>query len=229
MCLKSRKNSSLLKSICLGITALALSGCAAPKPRVCTYVSELQPGELPNRIVVVPFSSTNAREEASPLVTEAFALEIQRILCKDVIIAPADDARLLAESEMTQRGRVDIESLIESRKKYLADAFLFGTVTQYKPYDPPILGVNLCLMSATTGEVTWAAGGLFDAKDADVRQLGESYYNNSSLRKDLYGPEMLFMSPRLYAGFVAERVLAPLDDLVRKKERKASNIQAKME
>jgi hypothetical protein len=214
-----RAPSSRRPALWLGLASLLIAGgCAAYQPHVCTYVSKLRVDALPSRIVVVPFAAPVTGEESSPIVTQAFALEIQRILCNDVIVAPVDDERLLAESALSLRGRVDIESLIESRKKYLADGFLFGTVTQYKPYDPPVLGVNLRLLSATTGEVIWAAGGLFDAKDADVRWLGESYYKHSSLSKDLYGPEVLFMSPRLYAGFVAERILAPLDEYVRARE-----------
>jgi hypothetical protein len=211
--------SSLLRSRAwLGLFLLLAAGCAAHQPRVSVYVSNLRANEMPSRLVVVPFASPVGGEEASPITTQAFALEIQRILRNDVIVTPADDARLLAEADLWTRGRVDVESLVEARKKYMADAFLFGSVTQYKPYDPPILGVNLRLLSASTGEVIWAAGGLFDARDADVRWLGEAYYNNSSMRRDLYGPEVLFMSPRLYAGFVADRVLAPLDEFMRARD-----------
>lgn len=211
--------SSLLRvavgTILVGIIA---AGCSVPRPRVSVYVTNLSGTELPSRIVVVPFSAPTGAEDASSTVTQAFALEIQRILHCDVVVAPEDDERLRAETAMWKRGRVDVDALVDARKRYLPDAFLFGEVTQYKPYDPPILGVHLRLLDARSGEVTWAAGGLFDGRDADVRWLGEKYYRNSGLSEGLYGPEVIFMSTRLYSGFVAGQVLAPLDDYVRSAE-----------
>lgn len=195
---------------------LMLVGCAAPAPqRVSTYTSPILLQALPARIVVVPFSAPPCSDEASALVTEAFALEIQRILHSDVVTASSDDSRLKAETAMWERGRIDTDALIAARKCYLADAFLFGAVTQYKPYDPPVVSVRLRLLSAKTGEVIWAAGGLFDARDADVRWLGEKFFNSSGLRDTLYGSDLVFMSPKLYATFVATQVLAPLDDKVK--------------
>jgi hypothetical protein len=112
---------------------------------------------------------------------------------------------------------VDVESLIVAQKAYLADAFLFGTVTQYKPYDPPVLGLKLRLLSARTGDVIWAAEALFNANERDVRAMAEGYFANSGLKDRLYGPELIFMSPRLYADFVAAQVMRPLREQFQRK------------
>jgi hypothetical protein len=135
---------------------------------------------------------------------------MQGALCCDLLSPAPGDERLAAESALSQRGRVDVQSLIAAQKAYLADAFLFGSVTQYKPYDPPVLGVKLRLLSARTGDLIWAADALFDSHEADVRSLAGRYYENSGLKDRLYGPELVLMSPALYAGFVASEMVRPL-------------------
>ncbi|HXQ46898.1 MAG TPA: hypothetical protein VN806_09795, partial [Caulobacteraceae bacterium] len=126
------------------------------------------------------------------------------------------DERLAAESALWQRGRVDVGSLIVAQKAYLADAFLFGTVTQYKPYDPPVLGLKLRMLSARTGDVIWAADALFNAHENDVRILAEHHFQTSGLKGRLYGPELVLMSPKLFADFVAAQVVRPLGEQLRR-------------
>lgn len=144
------------------------------------------------------------------MATQAFARALQGALCCDLLSPAPGDERLAAESALSQRGRVDVQSLIAAQKAYLADAFLFGSVTQYKAYDPPVLGVKLRMLSARTGNLIWAADALFDSHEADVRVLATRYYESSGLKDRLYGPDLVLMSPALYAGFVASEMVRPL-------------------
>jgi len=173
--------------------------------------------DAPTRIVVVPFASPADTPEAGQMVTQAVARAMQGALCCDLVSPAPGDERLAAESALWQRGRVDVESLIVAQKAYLADAFLFGSVTQYKPYDPPVLGVKLRMVSARTGDLIWAAEALFDSHEAAVRSMTARYFENSGLKDRLYGPELVLMSPSLYAGFVASEMVRPLAGQLQRK------------
>jgi hypothetical protein len=216
-----------LAAISLFLSALC-SGCAAPAPQrgtmqqVATYISPAMAEKPPGRIVVVPFASPAYAPEAGRTATASLAMAIQGTLCCDTLLPAEGDERLAAESALWQRGRVDIESLIVAQKAYLADAFLFGTVTQYKPYDPPVLGLKLRMLSARTGDVIWAADALFNAHESDVRALAERYFQNSGLKDRLYGPELMLMSPKLFADFVAAQVVRPLGEQLKRKRDMAS-------
>ncbi len=191
------------------------AGCVAPqKQYVATYTSPKLLTELPGRIVVIPFDGPMRTSGERDMITESVALEVQAIPGCAVIIASPDDERLMGENAMGKRGRVDIAVLIAARKRYRADAFLFGTVTHYKPYDPPVLGLNLRILSASTGEVLWAAEGLFDAHDQAVRKQAENYFTKSGLQKTLYGPDLIFMSPRLFSKFAAGKIISPLQQQI---------------
>ena len=197
-----------------------IAGCATSSPplhqRVATYISPTLAGNPPARIVVVPFASPAEAPEAGRTVTEAVARAMQSALCCDLLSPAPGDERLAAESALWQRGRVDVQSLIVAQKAYLADAFLFGSVTQYKPYDPPVLGVKLRMLSARTGDLIWAAEAVFDSHEADVRFMTARYFENSGMKDRLYGPELVLMSPTLYAGFVASEMVRPLAGQLRR-------------
>lgn len=200
-----------------GLAGLALlaAGCVVtPPPLRCvsTFALPQVTANPPARIVVVPFDAPACTDGAGSLVTEAVALAAQDTFHVDVLMARAGDERLAAESSLWQRARVDVSTLIDARKEYLADAFLFGAVTQYKPYDPPLLGLKLRLLSAHTGEVLWAADGVFDARDRHVRAMALNYFRCSGLSEKLYGPELILVSPRQYSSFVAAEMFLPLKE-----------------
>ena len=195
------------------VMALA-AGCNTPRQYVFTHVSSTLPSELPSRIVIVTFDGANCEEDAKALVTESIAHEMQVIMRSEIIIASPEDDRLAGEAALQRRGRIDLEALIEARKRYNADAFVFGAITQYKAYDPPVLGLYLRMLSADTGEAIWAAEAVFDAHDQTVRKMVEEYFKQSGLQDRLAGPELMFMSPRHYSRFVATRILKPLGDEV---------------
>jgi hypothetical protein len=192
---------------------LGFAGCSAPQARVHTYSTRSVIVDPPARVVVVPFAVGGPHREAGPIVTQAVALAMQGALSNDVFTASLKDERIAAESALWQRGRIDMSTLVAAQKDYLADAFLFGAVTEYRPYDPPLIGLKLRMISARTGGVLWAAEAAFDARDSEIRDLGVAYFKDSGLRDKLYGPDLLFVSPKQYATFVAQEMLQPLKGL----------------
>jgi len=190
------------------------AGCNTPRQYVFTHVSDALPADMPLRIVIVPFDGVNCEEATRAIVTQSIASEMQVVMRSEIIIASPEDDRLAGEAALQRRGRVDLEALIQARKRYNADAFVFGAITQYKAYDPPVLGLYLRMLSADTGEAIWAAEGVFDAHDQAVRKMVVEYFKQSGLQDRLAGPELMFMSPRLYSRFVATRILRPLGERV---------------
>lgn len=200
-------NSLLLGALAL---VLAATGCRAPESKVHCFTAPSVLCDPPARIVVVPFACAPAAREAGPMLTQAVALAVQDTFSNDVITAGHVDERITAEGVLWQRGRVDMDVLVTAQKQYLADVFLFGAVTHYRPYNPPLIGLKLRMISARTGGVLWAAEGSFDAREEQVRSQGIDYFNESGLRDKLYGAELVFISPKQYATFVAREMLLPL-------------------
>jgi len=195
---------------CCTLLGLAV-GCAVPaQQRVAAFISPAIRSDTLSRIIVVPFDGLSCTAETRKVVTESVALELMSVLLCDVIPAPADDERLMAEIGLWRRGRIDVDTLVMAQKTYGADAFLFGTITQCKEYDPPLIGLKLRMLSASTGDVLWATEAVFDARNADVRRRARASFKSSGLKDMLYGPDLVLMSPRLFSRFVAQEVIRPL-------------------
>ena len=197
----------------LSLAVLTLvAGCAgAPqRQRVASFTAPDLATRMPARILVAPFDAPLCSSDTRSLITAAFAHEMQSALLSQIILAPEEDHRLTAEGACARRGRVNLETLIAAQKQYAADAFLFGSVTQYKAYDPAVIGLDVRLLSAEDGDVLWAAEAVFDARDRDVRRRVEEHFRSSGLSERLGGAELVFMSPQLFSRFVAAEILRPL-------------------
>ena len=193
----------------LALAALCAAGCrtvGGPKPKVYRNPNV---GNL-RRVVVVPFGVAESSRKASPIVTSAFTLQLQEKCPFQVILAPANDDRLAEQSEMWRNGRIDVDKLIEARSEYRADAFVFGLVTHYKPYDPPVLGLRIAMLSGNSGAVLWESEAVFDAGDKVLHDYFECRFEAGSQRDSLYGPKLVFVSPRVFAEYSAVEMVRTL-------------------
>ena len=188
------------------LLALLATGCVQPSPRVRTWVDPQIVNNMPKRIIVVPFHARNCRLQERAMLTRVFADELQDLMLSEIVVAPESDARLCGENGLSARPVIDVEALIDSRKRYRADAFLFSTVTRYRPYDPPALGLKLRMIDARSGSLLWAAETLMDATRHDVRLCAELYFWRSGLRDRGFGPELIFTVPQYYAQFVSAAI-----------------------
>jgi len=194
----------------LAPAVLLLAGCATNVARhnVTVYHSDNPAESRLRRVVIVPLGADLCTPEESAKIAESLSLELQKAKGYDIVLAKPADRRLAVEGALWRRGRVDANALIEARERYRADAFLFGTITHYKAYDPPLLGIKIRLLSATSGDVLWSADGLFDAADNSVRADAMRYFRRSGMKDSLYGPELILMSPRLFSKYVVHEMVS---------------------
>jgi hypothetical protein len=192
----------------LGLLA-SLSACAMNSPqRVVTFVDPEIVNNLPARIVLAPFDAPRCTPAEAELLRNALGAELQSLLVSEIVLAPADDANLLLESGLPLRRDFDAEVFINARQKYGADAFVFTSITRYRAYEPPVLGLKVRMFSASTGRLLWASESLMDSTQRDVRRRGERFYNRSALGGNrLYGSDLVFTVPQYYAAFVSSEVV----------------------
>ena len=92
------------------------------------------------------------------------------------------------------------------------DALALGHVTQYRAYDPPVLGLRVQIVSTGSGGVLCGAEGCFDAREAGVQASMQRFHGQHLDTDDRsYGWKLLLASPRHYAQFVMHELLATLE------------------
>lgn len=203
----------------LPIAASIALGCFPPtdrRPRITSeppWVSTYRAPALyatgRQRVLVLPFRHLD--QEAADCVTESFALELEKTQALEVVSPDDPEAKRLEQIKVWENGGLEVAALTTLRRQFKVDAVALGHVTQYRPYDPPVLGLRVQVVSTRTGAVLWGAEGCFDARDSGVRAMLERFYEHRLDDADRnYGWKLLLASPRHYAQFVAHQLVATL-------------------
>ncbi|MFP4055835.1 MAG: hypothetical protein ACLF0G_03080 [Candidatus Brocadiia bacterium] len=198
----------------LPLAMALLAGCggplfAPPPPEVSIYRSPELGRNGRERVLVLPFRHRD--EGVSRAVTEAFALELAKTQAFEVISPEDPQAGPAADTPLWDDGGLDVPALVALRRRLNVQALVLGHVTHYRPYDPPVLGLRVQVVSTRSGSVLWGAEACFDAREEGVRALMRKFHGRRlSDQAETYGWRILLDSPRHYAQFVSRQLVATL-------------------
>ena len=192
------------------LAALTLTACQFERPNrpkvINSYLAE--PNDLVNvrRIMVLPFHAEHGVSVDHNQVRDAFVSELQKLRRFEVV--PLTDAAL--EDDMLNasfaRGRLSTEAIVRLCERYSLDGIFVGSVTSWRPYSPPHLGLRTQLVSVHSGSSVWAVDAIYDASDRTT--VGDlKHYVQHTQRDDgnLHGWEMTLLSPAKFTSYVAHR------------------------
>ncbi|MDR4505539.1 MAG: hypothetical protein MRK01_12235 [Candidatus Scalindua sp.] len=212
--LKMRKGI-LTNLLLIVITIIPATGCITVNQKefnsISFFKSDEYSGTPIHRVLIVPFAFETKREKVVKEVTEAFFIEFQKSARFETILPHDIQNGLLRQNDLWTKGLVRAESIIEARKRYKVDAIIFGKITHYRPYDPPILGIKIGMFSTVTGNVLWSSDAIYDSSEASVVRLIKDYHkNNFQKSQSLYDWKILLLSMKRYAQFVAYHIIETL-------------------
>src|SRR5262249_29619097 len=154
------------------LLCLALAGCSAiplprppaPKPINCYFGDERDLHDV-RRVMVLPFDVAPGVDAETFPLRAVFLEELAKLGLFDIVPLPdrAEEDREIQRSWI--RGRLSTEAIVKICKRYQLDAVLLGTITSYRPYKPPHLGLKVQLMSIHSASAVWAADGIWDANE----------------------------------------------------------------
>lgn len=126
----------------VGLFAISLSGCALSRPAKAQH----HPQHPPLAIAVAPVLNLSNSVDWDPLrVTDMVASEL--LTFPNIAVIPVN--RTLGALELMQRPGVESpEDALDLARELRADATLVVAVTEFSPYDPPILGITAQLYFA---------------------------------------------------------------------------------
>lgn len=164
-----------------------------------------------HRVLLLPFTIESQRDKVVDEVTEAFYIELQKSAKFDIVVPQGFQDILSQQKDIWTRGLIRPETIVEAKKRYKVEAIIFGTITQYQPYEPPVLGIKIGMFSATSGNIMWSSDAVFDSSEASVIKLVKSYYKNHYQRKQsLYDWKIVLLSMKRYAQFAAHYMVGTL-------------------
>ena len=164
-----------------------------------------------HRVLLLPFTIESQRDKVVDEVTDAFYIELQKSGKFEIIVPQGFQDILALQNDIWNRGLIRSETIEEAKRRYKVDALIFGTITQYQPYEPPVLGIKIGMFSAISGNIMWSSDAIFDSSDASVVKLVKTYYKEHYKRKQsLYDWKIILLSMKRYAQFVAYHMVDPL-------------------
>lgn len=110
------------------------------------------------------------------------------------------------QADEFRQARISTEAMVKLCDRYALDGLFVGSVTAWRPYTPPHLGLRTQLISVHSGSSIWAVDTIFDSSDrSTISDL--QHYVLKTQRDDgnLHGWEMTLLSPSKFTNFVAHR------------------------
>jgi hypothetical protein len=195
----------------LALLALA-TACAwerPPSPKdINHYLAE--PPDLANvrRIMVLPFAREASVTADCQKVRDAFVAELQKLRRFEVVPLPADAREDDELNASLARGRLSTEAMVRLCERYSLDGVFVGSVTAWRAYTPPHLGLRTQLISVHSGAPIWATDAIYDAADRTTVSDLRHYYK-ASQRDDgnLHGWELTLLAPGKFTNYVAHRLV----------------------
>ena len=198
----------------LGMGLLALPSCSLfgpgwtkPKP-VDAFFADPRDTALVRRVLVLPFDIEGGGDADPDVVWRIFCMELQKTGRFEVLALPEDDRRKWLDNLPRLKGVFPLADLLDFCDRYGADGVLYGTVTRFRAYKPPCLGLRLGMVSAQTGQVVWETDVLYDMADRESMEDLRNYVATVSSPDDsLHKWEMALLSPRRFTAYVCHRVV----------------------
>ena len=198
----------------LVIVALA-AGCRLPDvtpPSVPVANSYSQPssdGRELMRVVVPPFQDqTGSPDQAETVRTALMRALGKRQRFEMVALGEHELREFLPVGTCTfESGVISRDTLLAAARRYRADGVLFGNLTEFRAYEPLMIGLQVELASVGTGEVVWSSSGLYDAASCEITQDVHNYSNKQlACTSSLEGWRIILMSPTRFTEYACSRM-----------------------
>jgi hypothetical protein len=192
------------------LAILALGACRLERPparkAINSYLADARDLATVRRIMVLPFTEEAGVRADRERVRDAFVTELQKLRRFEIVPLP-QGAREVAElNETLRHGRLETDAIVSLCERYHLDGVLLGTVTAFRPYKPPHLGLRTQLVSVHSGATVWAVDAIFDCADKTTISDLQHYHDYVRVADaSLHGWELTTLAPNHFCGYVAHR------------------------
>jgi len=162
------------------------------------------------KVAVVGFQNSTDIPDIEDKVQEVFLLELKKAQRFEIVYNLEIDKALENERFIT-KGDFSNEDLIEIAKKFHVDAIILAQITQYRPYQPLVLGIKIKMIQTITGEIIWFLDEVYDSSLFGVANSAKEYYfNRMSPQHHLYKWDIVINSMKYFTQFACFEVVQTL-------------------
>ncbi len=161
------------------------------------------------KVILVPFYNETNIGEAATEITQTFRVELEKLHRFEIVTAGQFEKDLIAQNVFAT-GKFSQTDLYMVCRSLNAQGVIFGTVKQYRPYRPLLLGAKAFLVRAETGKVAWAVDDVFDATRKEVCNGAILYFYKKIEPPDDEQSRVALSSMKYFAAYVCHELVRSL-------------------
>ncbi len=195
----------------LFVLATSVAGsCQLERPPeqkvINNYLADARDLANVRRIMVLPFGEDPGVATDCQQLRDTYISELQKLRRFEIVALPSEALEVEDLNRSARHGRTSTEAIVRLCNRYSLDGVLIGTVTSYRPYTPPVLGMRTQLVSVHSGAVVWAVDAIYDSSDrstiSDLRHFHDRVQQDDG---NLHGYELDLIAPSRFSAYVAHR------------------------
>lgn len=197
------KQAAVVAAVCL-FTAF-IAACSYQYETIVPAERVLYHNDITS-VAVLPFLNLSGENGQISEASSIFASELARF--REVkIIHPSAIEKYLSEQGLvlTQNNVMEIGRAIG--RLFNVQSVIIGSVTEFDPYYPPVLGLNIVLIDVHTGAVIDSRSEVSDASFNYVRVALREYGASRRLDDSLYEEDVILHRCDLYIRFVCHEII----------------------
>ena len=200
-----------LATACLGL-ALLSAGCVLPRPPekrpINNYLADARDLASVHRIMVLPFATSSGVVVDNEDIRDVYVTELQKLRRFEIVPLPKSAHEVDELYQSMRSGHLSTDAIIKLCERYRLDGVLVGTVTAWRAYTPPQLGIRTSLVSVHSGSIVWKVDALYDANDRSTVNDIRHYHDRVQTQDgNLHGWELNTIAPTRFAAYVAHRLV----------------------
>src|SRR4051812_38858806 len=196
----------------LVLFAAILDGCTTTQAPLITTFSHFRADGLNaapvRRVLLLPMSNETEFPYVEDEISDALATELRAAGLFEVVRAARETDESCAASCCRSNGTFDERQLIDLAERYQVDGVIFGTVTNYNPYWPPRIGINLQLVGTHEAVTLASVDGLWDARDEHIAaQAQQFYFCRLTPKATVPDSDLMLHAPQYFQKFAAAQTV----------------------
>ena len=192
--------------------ALLSAGCLLPRPpetrAINNYLADARDLASVHRIMVLPFATSAGVVADNENIRDIYVNELQKLRRFEIVPLPKSAHEVDDLYSSMRAGRMSTDAIIGLCERYRLDGVLVGTVTAWRAYTPPQLGMRTSLVSVHSGSIVWKVDAIYDANDrSTVNDLRHYHDRVQTQDGNLHGWELNTIAPTRFTAYVAHRLV----------------------
>lgn len=206
-----------MKRSLLACACVLLGACAAGRPPekrpVNNYLADARDLVNVRRIMVLPFAEEPGVVVEGTQIRDAYISELQKLRRFEIVPLPASAHEVAQLNQSARSGQLSTDAFVKLCQRYNVDGIVIGTVTAWRAYLPPQLGMRTQLISAHNGAVVWAVDAIYDSSDRSVVSDLRHYFEHMQANDgNEHGWQLNMIAPSYFARYVSHRFVDTWSD-----------------